>query len=121
MHQIGAVLYLVWGGLHLLAAYRVYRLGTGLDAGMVRGRIAQSAWNLAFVGIAVMVTAVVLNWQNSPLGYWLSLTATSVTDVGFILFLLLPGYLPLWPGSLGPVLWLAAALASTLGLLGAAA
>lgn len=121
MHQIGAVLYLAWGGLHLFAAYQIYKLGSGAGTGMVQGRIFQSAWNLAFVAIAVSGVAVALNWQNSPSGYWISLTATSVTDLGFLLFVLAPGYLPPWPGGLGPVLWVMAALTSTLGILGAAA
>ena len=42
----------------------------------------------------------------------------SVTDIGFILFVLAPRYLPLRPGILGPALWVLAASFSTLGLLG---
>lgn len=119
--MIGAIFYLAWGGLHLLAAYQVRRLGLGMSEGMVRGRLFQSAWNLAFLAIMVSVVAVALNWQNSTIGYWLNLAVASVTDIGFIIFILRPGYAPLWPGSLGPALWLLATLFSTLGLLGIAA
>lgn len=121
MHQIGAIFYVVWGGLHLLAAVQVWRLGSGMSEGMARARVFQSAWNLAFLATLVSLVAVVLNWQNSPTGYWLNLALASATDIGFIVLILAPGYLPLWPGSVGPALWLLATTFSTLGMLGAAA
>ncbi|HLC02468.1 MAG TPA: hypothetical protein VJK02_05485 [Anaerolineales bacterium] len=121
MHQIGAVLYVGWGLLHLLAAYQVYKLGSSMPAGMVQGRLHQSAWNLAYFAVFVSVVAVVYNWHNSSLGYWLNLAAAGVTDIGFIVFILMPGYLPLRPGILGPVLWLLATVFSSLGILTIAA
>lgn len=117
MHQIGAILYVLWGLLHLFAARQVYKLGSRQPAGMVQGRIYQSAWNLAYFAIFVTVVAVVYNWHNDPWGYWLNLVTTSVTDVGFIIFVLAPGFVPLRPGSLGPALWILAVSFSTLGLL----
>lgn len=115
MPQIGAIFYLAWGLLHLYAAFQVYKLGKRQVAGMVQGRIYQSVWNLASFAVAVSIVAVVYNWFNNPLGYWLNLALTSVTDVGFILFILVPRYLPLWPGLLGPALWVLAVTFSTLG------
>jgi hypothetical protein len=114
MSQLGATFYVFWGLLHLLAAFQVYKLGTRQAAGMVQGRIFQSAWNLAFFAVFVTVVAVVYNWKNNPAGYWLNLIMTSVTDIGFIVGVLAPRYLPLWPGSLGPALWLLALVFSTL-------
>ena len=114
MQQIGALFYVAWGLLHLNAAYLVYKLGARQPAGMLRGRIIQSAWNLAFFALAAIVVAVAFNWFNSPLGFWLNLILTSVTDVGFILFIILPRYLPLWPGLLGPGLWVLAVIFSSL-------
>jgi hypothetical protein len=116
MSQIGAIFYTAWGILHLYAAFQVSKLGARQAAGMVQGRIYQSVWNLAFLAVAVTAVAVAFNWLNSPLGYWLNLVLTSVTDIGFILYVLAPGYLPLWPGLLGPALWVAAVIFSTLGL-----
>jgi hypothetical protein len=121
MYRIGAIFYLAWGIIHLLAAYRVGRMGSGTSKGVVQGRLLQSAWNLMLLAIAVSVVAVLLNWQNDPLGYWLNLTLVTSTDIGFIIFILAPGYVPWWPGSIGPVLWLLAAVFSTLGMLGIAA
>ena len=118
MAQIGALFYLAWAGLHLNAAFLVYKLASRQPAGMLRARVYQGAWNLAFFAVAAAAVAVLLNWFNTPLGFWLNLTITGVTDIGFILFVIAPGYLPLWPGLLGPALWMAALIFSTLGILG---
>ena len=115
MQQIGALFYVAWGVLHLYAAFMVYKLATRQPAGMLQGRVYQSAWNLAFFAVAAIAVAVVFNWINSPLGFWLNLALTSVTDVGFILFIIVPGYLPLGPGLLGPGLWVLALIFSALG------
>jgi len=108
--RIGAVLYILWGVLHIVAAYKVYTLG----------RIYQGAWNLLFFALFGIVVAVLYNWKNSKFGYWLNLIVVSVGDIGFIVIILLPGYLPFFPGSLGPIIWLLALAFSTLGILKAA-
>ena len=84
MHQFGAILYVAWGALHPVTAYRVYQLGSRQAAGAVQGRLLRSAWNLAYFAIFVSVVAVVYNWQDIALGYWLHLVTASITDVGFI-------------------------------------
>jgi hypothetical protein len=43
MAQVGALLYIAWGLLHLSAASKVYKLGTRQAAGMVQGGIYQGA------------------------------------------------------------------------------
>jgi hypothetical protein len=115
MAQTGAIFYIAWGLFHLYAAFQVYKLGSRQMAGMVQGRIYQSAWNLASLAVAVAVVAVVYNLFNNPLGYWLNLALTGVTDVGFLVFVVVPGYLPVWPGLLGPAIWILAVVFSTLG------
>ncbi len=104
-HRIGAVLYLLWGLLHIKAAIATYQLGATLEPGLVQGRVYQDAWNLVFFAISVSVIAVILNWRNSHLGFWLNLGIASVTDIGFIIHVLAPGYIPMIPGIAGPVLW----------------
>ncbi len=80
---------------------------------MVQGRLFQSAWNLLFFAAFAIVIAVFFNWRNTRGGYWLNLVVVSVTDIGFIAFVLVPGYLPVWPGMLGPLFWVAAAAVTT--------
>ena len=115
--RIGAVLYILWGILHIVAAYKVFALGQTLEQGMVQGRLYQDAWNLLFFALFGIVVAALYNWKNNKTGYWLNFVVISVGDIGFILTILLPGYLPLLPGALGPILWLLALTFSTIAIL----
>ena len=116
-HKIGAGLYLLWGLLHLKAAWEVYLLEEGVptDWALAHGRLLQSAWNLAFLALFAIVVALTLNWKNDRVGYWLNLAVVSVTDIGFVVFILGPGLIPLFPGIAGPVLWVLAVLCTTIG------
>jgi hypothetical protein len=115
--KLGAVTYVLWGLLHIQAARLVYMLGQSLEPGMVQGRIYQGAWNLLFFALFGIVVAILLNWKNSRLGYWLNLVVVSAADIGFIVAVLMPGYVPLVPGGIGPLLWVLALAFSTLGIL----
>ena len=115
--KVGAVAYVMWGILHIQAARLVFLLGDSLEPGMVQGRIYQDAFSLLFFAIFGITVAVWLNWRNSRLGYWLNLVVISAADIGFIVYVLLPGYVPLVPGGLGPLLWVVAIIFSTLGIL----
>ncbi len=115
--KIGASLYFIWALLHFMAARSVYVLGQTLAPSMMQGRVFQAAWNLLFFSLAAIFVAVVLNWKNSLWGYWINFAVVGVADVGFILFVLVPGYMPVWPGILGPVFWVLAVIFSTIALL----
>lgn len=114
--RTGSVLYVLWGILHLVAAFKVYTLGQSLEPGMIQGRIFQDAWNLLFFALFGMAVAIKYNWFNSKLGYWLNLVVISAADIAFVIFLLIPGYIPLMPGALGPLLWLLALAFSTVAI-----
>ena len=115
--KTGAVFYVLWGLLHIVAAWKVYILGQSLESGMIQGRLFQDAWNLLFFALFGIFVAVFLNWKNSHLGYWLNFVVISAADIGFIITILLPGYLPLVPAGLGPLLWLVALAFSTIGII----
>ena len=115
--KVGAAAYVMWGILHIQAARLVFLLGDSLEPGMVQGRIYQDAFSLLFFAIFGIAVAVWLNWRSSRLGYWLNLVVISAADIGFIVYVLLPGYVPLVPGGLGPLLWVVAIIFSTLGIL----
>ena len=115
--RIGAALYILWGLLHIVAAYKVFTLGQTLEQGMVQGRLYQDAWNLLFFAFFGIVVAVLYNWKNNKTGYWLNLFVISAGDIGFIVTILLPGYLPLFPGAIGPIIWLLALTFSTMAIL----
>ena len=65
----------------------------------------------------VLAVGVRLNWFNNLTGYWLNISVAGAADLGLIIFLLLPGYMALSDGWPGPLLWLLAAIFSTIGLL----
>ena len=115
--KVGAVFYIIWGCLHLLAAYSVCMLGRSLESSMVQGRVFQDAWNLLFFSIIAISVAATMNWKNSVWGYWINLATVGIADTGFIFFVLVPGYMPVWPGVVGPVLWVLATIFSTIALL----
>ena len=115
--KLGSITYVLWGILHIEAARKVYVLGQTLDPGMVQGRVFQDAWNLLFFAIFGIMVGVFLNWKNSRLGYWLNLIVVSAGDIGYIIFVLVPGYVPFMPGALGPILWVVALIFSTIAIM----
>ena len=114
--KLGAASYAVWALLHLQAAWAVYQLGRHGAPSMVQGRLFQDAWNLACFSAAGIGVALTLNWRNNRWGYWINLAVIGVADTGFIIFVLVPGYVPPWPGLLGPLVWLVGLALTTIGL-----
>jgi hypothetical protein len=113
--RLGAVCYILWALLHLTAAASVYGLGVQAGKTMIGGRLLQEAFILrAFSGASAGV-AIGLNWRNARSGFWINLTLIGVADVGFILFVILPGYAPLWPSLAGPILWVLGAVLTAHG------
>jgi len=113
--RIAAIIYILWGLLHVIAAYKITLLAQTTE-GIVQGRLYQDAWNLLFFALFGIVVAVLYNWKNNKMGYYLNLIVVSVGDIGFIITVLLPGHMPLFPGIIGPVLWLLALGLSSLAL-----
>ena len=114
--KIGAGLYVIWGLLHVEAAREAFAQGMTLSAGAVQGKIYQDAWNLLFFALFSIVVAARYNWKNSNTGYWLNLVVVSAADIGFLVFILIPGNVAFFPGILGPVFWIAAAIVSTIAI-----
>src|SRR5712675_1214526 len=111
--RIGAVFYVLWGVFHLVAANAVYALAEQ-SAGMVRARLLQDAFYLLFSAVAGILMAVILNWRNDKQGYWMNSTLIAFADIPFVLFVLLPGLVPWWPGLVGPLVWLIAFVLTTI-------
>src|SRR5574341_2273610 len=136
-HKIGAVLYALWGAMHLGIAVVLFVklshgggaeyvgfIGSSLPAETFQhpydvvtlGLLWQHAWNLGLLG-AFAIAVAPLNWANNRLGYWLNLGVVSMADIGFVTAILGRGYILLSDGLGGPVLWVLAAIFSTLGQL----
>ena len=104
--RIGAAIYVLWGLLHYTAAYGVYQLAQSSPATIEQGRLEQLAFYLASFSTAGIALAT-LNWRNSRLGFWCNAVLLGIGDIPFILFVLVPGYVAVWPGIAGPALWIA--------------
>lgn len=114
--KLGAITYFLWGLLHIEAARRVYTFGASLEPGMLQGRLFQDAFYLLFFAIFAIYVALLCNWKNNRLGYWLNLIVISAADIGYIVLVLAPGYVPMVPGALGPLLWVLAVIFSTIAI-----
>jgi len=55
--------------------------------------------------------------RNSVWGYRINFATVGIADTGFIFFVLVPGYTPVWPSILGPVFWVLATIFSTIARL----
>jgi len=136
-YKWGAISYVLWGIMHAMIGIQILLINLGqsthevitslysdsgpvsspLQLGSVVSAIMnQHAWNLLWFGIFAVVVGAVWNWRNSRAGYWANLAVVSLADIGFIVAVLIPGYIKLSMGIWGPVLWILAALFSTIGI-----
>ena len=111
--RAGAVFYVVWGVLHIWAAWKISELALAQE-GLVQGRLLQLAAYMLGIAATAIVVAVWLNWRNDRVGYWVNLAVVSFADIAFLLVIVLPGYVPLGRGLIGPALWVVALICTTL-------
>lgn len=114
---LGAIFYFAWGALHLLAAGNAFKFASSMEAGLVQGRLFQGAFYVAVFAAVAVVVALGFNWRNSRAGYWVNLLTVSAADIPFVLFIVLPGHMTGVEAMLGPSLWIAAVVLSTLARL----
>lgn len=112
--RAGAIFYALWAILHIYAASQSFTLSGTVDDPVIASKLSQNGWNLAFISIIVLGVSLLMNWRNSWVGYWVNLTVVSVTDLAFVIFMLIPGISTDLPG---PILWIAGAICSTLGIM----
>lgn len=116
--RIGAALYVGWGVLHLIAARGVYEMASSIPDGSAHARLEQGGLNLGLFAVQAMAVAVLLNWRNDRIGYWLNIIVIAAVDLGYVVLVIVPGYVP---ESLiafaGPIIYVIGAMFSTAGLL----
>lgn len=109
--RLGSLFWVLWGAVHLNAARGLMKLGQHAPLGaMIQARIYQDA------AIVIIVIALTMNWRNSAVGYWINLGLAFFLDLPFVLFVLDPGFAPLWPGLQGPIAFAVAATFSGVAL-----
>jgi hypothetical protein len=91
-----------------IGALHVYQFAQSTPLTIEYGRLEQLAFYLASFATAGIVLAT-LNWRNSPLGFWCNAVIVGIGDIPLV-----PGYVPLWHGIGGPVLWIAALICTAI-------
>ncbi len=137
-YRLGAIFYILWGIMHAMFGAQIIIQNTGegpfaviqsiyadigpqmtpKEPGSVIGALMnQHGWNLLWFGVFATVVGAFYNWRNSFSGYWYNLAVVSLADIGFIVAVLIPGYVDLMVGIWGPILWVLAIIFSTIGLM----
>lgn len=136
-HKVGAIFYTLWGIVHVIGGGALLKAGLSSPAGalallatttpreqlpaidspLVGSILAYYGWLLVVFGALALVIAYRLNWRNDRAGYWINLGMVGGVDLGLLLLLLIPGYIPWRDGMIGLSLFALAAVFSTLGRL----
>ncbi|MEN0087876.1 MAG: hypothetical protein AAF737_05510 [Pseudomonadota bacterium] len=114
--KASAILWVVWGLVHFLAGIIVLMADTagGFQAiadavdpaelagdyhPAVGGLLNQHAWNLAWFGLATIIGAVFI-WRGNMTSIWVTGMVGGLADLGYLLFVDIPGYVHFFPGTL---------------------
>lgn len=135
VYQWGAISYVLWGIMHAMIGIQILIINLGdstekvistlySDTGPIKtppqmGSVAsaiinQHAWNLLWFGVFAAVVGGLWNWRNNRAAYWANLAVVSLADIGFIVAVLIPGYISFSMGIWGPILWVLATLLTTI-------
>ncbi|MEM8729726.1 MAG: hypothetical protein AAGF79_07375 [Pseudomonadota bacterium] len=113
--KISAVLWVIWGIVHTFAGIIVLSndasggfqaIADAVDpttlqydyAGAVGGILNQHGWNLAWFGVATVIGAVFI-WRGNHTAIWVTAMVGGMADLGYLLFVDVPGYVNFVPGT----------------------
>jgi hypothetical protein len=104
--------------LHLIAARGICELASSIPDGPAHARLEQGGLNLGLFAVQTMAVAVLLNWHNNRIGFWLNIIVIGAVDIGYVMLLIVPGYFPTsFVALAGPIVYVIGAMFSTAGLL----
>jgi hypothetical protein len=114
--RIGAVFYILWGVLHVIAGLQGFINPPEQAAvGYVAASLMQHSYNLIWFGVVSVIIAVFWIWRLDKTGYWMNLVLVSLADIGWLVFVVFPGHYDFVEGMIGPILWAFAVVFTTLG------
>lgn len=126
--KLVAVLWIIWGLVHMLAGFIV--IPADASAGFaaiadaippedlraeyhpaVGGILDQHAWNLLWGGFATVVGAVFI-WRANTTAIWVTAMVGGLLDLGYFVFVDIPGFVHFVPGTLMTIISSSAILIS---------
>ncbi|MEN1728619.1 MAG: hypothetical protein AAGJ52_09265 [Pseudomonadota bacterium] len=114
--RLATLLWIVWGLVHILAGIII--LSSDASAGFaavadavdsaalaadyhpaVGGILKQHGFNLLWIGTVTFIGAFFI-WRGQATAIWVTALVGGLADVGYLLFVDLPGYVRFFPGTL---------------------
>ena len=119
--KIGAVCFVLWGVLHLAGGsmillslsespekgFAYYQHSEGPFPGLAGSVLGYLSYSVLWLGALVTFIGVRYNWQNHERGLALNTLLVLLTEIGLVIFLILPGYVPWAEASPGLLLLVA--------------
>lgn len=113
--KIAAILWVIWGLVHMLAGVLTIiqapsqgfaAIADAVDAALlvadyhpaVGGVLNQHGFNLLWIGAATIIGALFI-WRGNLTAIWVTAIVGGLADVGYLLFVDLPGYVNFFPGT----------------------
>ncbi|MEL6369993.1 MAG: hypothetical protein AAFR03_04650 [Pseudomonadota bacterium] len=113
--KVAAVLWVIWGLVHMLAGIIVIPADTsagfqaiadGVDPDLleadyhpaVGGILNQHGWNLFWGGLVTIIGGVFI-WRQNLTAIWVTGMVGGLLDVGYLVFVDIPGYVNFVPGT----------------------
>ncbi|MDJ0859470.1 MAG: hypothetical protein QNJ03_10345 [Dinoroseobacter sp.] len=113
--QVASMLWVIWGLVHAFAGVIVLSSDTqsgfqaiadAVPAGMltmdypaaVGGILNQHGWNLGWFGVATIIGGMLI-WRGSVTAIWVTAMVGGLADLGYLIFVDLPGYVNFFPGT----------------------
>lgn len=120
--RLSAAFFVLWGVIHIAgggsilaalgngpaAGYAFYANAAGDYPAAAGAILAYNSFAILWTGAIVAAVAVILSWRGNPTGAYINLALTGLSEVGLIVFLVLPGFIPWSQASIGLVPFLAA-------------
>ena len=114
--KAAAVLWIVWGMVHTLAGVMVLvsdatggfqAIADAIDPvaleaeyhAAVGAVLNQHGWNLGWFGVATIIGAILI-WRQNITAIWVTGMIGGLADVGYLLFVDIPGYVNFVPGTI---------------------
>jgi hypothetical protein len=74
--------------------------------------------DLGLFAVQAMAVAILLNWRNDWIGYWINIIVVGAVDLGYVVLVIVPGHVPVsLIAFAGPIIYLIGAMFSTAGML----